>query len=176
MERFQDYVNGLINVAKVIDEHQIENVFKELEKAKLNKKNVYICGNGGSASTAEHWVNDFIKIGGVRAFSLTTLPVVTAFVNDKSYDSVFEEQLKVLLGLEDVVIGISGSGNSKNVVNALKYSIENNGRSVGILGFDGGLSKQFCHANIITPTKDYGILEDLHMSIDHYLVRKLKNV
>lgn len=177
---FEKYYNGLKNVIGGLDKFQVDGVLGVLRECKARGGTVYLCGNGGSASTCEHWVNDLMKIGGVRAVSLTNISVITALGNDISYDDIFIEQLKVLMKLGDVVIGISGSGNSMNVVKALDYAIINGGVGVGILGFEGGKCLEVLRERngsyILVNTEDYGFLEDIHLSLVHYFARELKDV
>ncbi len=176
LDDLEKYYNELVGILNDLDKVQVKNVLNVLRFAKDNKKTVFVLGNGGSASSAEHYVNDFMKIGGLKIISLTNISVVTALGNDISYEDIFVEQLKSLMSEGDVVIGISGSGNSMNVVKALEYARDNSGIPVGILGFDGGkcleVLKDFPY--VLVNSKDYGYVEDVHMSLSHSLSRMIK--
>jgi len=176
LDDLEKYYYDLVEILKDLNKVQIKNVLNVLRFARENNKMIFILGNGGSASSAEHYVNDFMKIGGLKAISLTNISVVTALGNDISYDDIFVEQLKSLMSSGDVVIGITGSGNSMNVVKALEYARDNSGIPVGILGFDGGKCLDVLNGfpYILVNSKDYGYVEDVHMSLSHSLSRMIK--
>jgi len=176
---FENYYSGLKEVIDGLSNEEVDGVLNVLKDCKFRGGVVYLCGNGGSASTAEHWVNDLMKIGRVRAVSLTNISVITALGNDISYDDIFVEQLKVLMKPGDVVIGISGSGNSMNVVKALEYVLSRGGVGVGVLGFKGGRCLEVLRGRgkyVLVESDDYGFLEDIHLSLVHYFARELKEV
>ncbi len=139
-------------------------------------------GNGGSAATAAHFANDLSLgprvFGGkaYRAISLTdNTALMTAAANDLGYDSVFVEQLKTLLGTGDVVIAISASGDSPNVIRAVEYANEAGAVTIGLTGFDGGRLREIVneHVHIATPKGDYGPVEDLHLILNHLITSYL---
>jgi D-sedoheptulose 7-phosphate isomerase len=141
---------------------------------------VFVMGNGGSASTASHYVCDFnkgISYGKDKMFKFIclndNLPTMMAYANDISYDEIFVGPLRNFLSEGDVVIGISGSGNSANVVKAIQYTNEHGGISVGITGFDGGKVKQLSRYNVHVPIDDMQVAEDLHMVLDHCMMKIL---
>lgn len=141
---------------------------------------VFVMGNGGSASTASHYVCDFnkgISYGKDKMFKFIclndNLPTMMAYANDISYDEIFVGPLRNYLSKGDVVIGISGSGNSANVVKAIQYANEHEGISVGITGFDGGKVKQLSRYNVHVPIDDMQVAEDLHMVLDHCMMKIL---
>lgn len=169
-----NYYDELIETAKKIKQEQLDKVEKAFRDAKLKEKSVYIIGNGGSASTAEHTANDFVKIAGLRACSLTNLAIISAYANDISYEDIFAEQLKILLKPGDIVVAISGSGNSKNIIKALEYAKENKAITIAFLGFDGGKCKEIADYFVHIESNHYGIIEDLHLSLDHYFAFRLK--
>ena len=168
-----DYFKKLKRAIDNLNEYDIENVVDELKACKERENTVYVIGNGGSASTAEHLVNDFIKFGRIKAFALTNLAIITAIGNDLGYDNVFVEQLAGLLEKGDLVIAISGSGNSENITKALVSSMNNGTKCIGLLGMDGGHAKEYCDLVIRINSNDYGIIEDLHLSVGHYLSRRI---
>ena len=142
-------------------------------------RTVYLCGNGGSASLASHFACDLGKgtaycNGGkrLRALSLTdNLPGLTAWANDSSYEDVFSEQLRNFVQPHDVVFAISGSGNSKNVLNALQVAREAGATTVGISGFQGGKMKALCDICVVVPSNNMQIIEDVHLAMAHSIFR-----
>jgi D-sedoheptulose 7-phosphate isomerase len=179
------YYSDLCKLIGELDMGQVRDVLGVLRFAFENEKTVYVVGNGGSASTAEHYENDFTKIAGLKSFALTNTSVVTALGNDNGYDNIFVDKLKTVMNPGDVVIGISGSGNSMNVVKALEYARDNRGVPVGILGFKGGeilkrLSDEslggfddFPH--VLVRSEDYGYIEDIHLTLGHSLARNIQS-
>jgi D-sedoheptulose 7-phosphate isomerase len=135
---------------------------------------IYICGNGGSASTASHFMNDFNKgVGTVdnHPFKFMCLSdnvaTITAIANDISYDEIYSYQLKDRLGPDDIVIGISGSGNSDNVINALMYAKSCGNTTISLVGYTGGVLKQLSDYYIHIPIENMQIVEDIHLILDH---------
>ena len=169
-----NYLDELKTTLDKLDRQEIENFIKILINARDNNKTIFVMGNGGSASTASHFVCDFSKglsYGKDNRFKMISLndnlPIMTAYANDISYENIFLEQLKNLFQKGDVVIGISGSGNSKNVLNAIKYANENGGVTIGITGYNGGELKQITNHSVNTNIPDMQITEDIHMILDH---------
>jgi len=176
---FKKYYDGLKQVIESLDEGEVNRVLSVLIDCKKRGGVVYLIGNGGSASTAEHWVNDLMKIGELRVVALTNISMITALGNDLSYEDIFIEQLNVMLKKGDVVLGISGSGNSMNVVKAMEYVRDKGEIAVGILGFRGGRIKEILEeyekgSYVHVKSEDYGFIEDLHLSLGHYFARRLK--
>ncbi len=135
---------------------------------------VFTFGNGGSHATASHMAVDFNKglsFGKSKRFRFICLgdntPTITAYANDVSYDDIFIEPLKNFLKPRDLVIGISGSGNSPNVIKAIEYANNQGAISLGLTGYDGGVLKKIAHHNVHIPANDMQITEDLHMVLDH---------
>jgi len=181
------YIEYLSVVLKSISLFEIEHFLEVLLKARDNESKIYFIGNGGSAATASHFAND-IAIG-TRAyekpFSAISLcdnnAVITAIGNDDGFDKIFSQQLKVLLQEGDVVVAISASGNSVNLLNAFDVAKQKGAITVGISGFDGGKLKNKADISVHVPTGkgEYGPAEDAHMVLDHlvsnYLMRFIKN-
>jgi D-sedoheptulose 7-phosphate isomerase len=182
---YVDYLHKLLSQldGKTVDE--VANVFLEARK---NGKTIYFVGNGGSASTASHFCQDLAQLGnkakceGFRVLSLTdNVSYITAAGNDYGYESIFTRQMEFLFNEGDVLVAISASGNSPNVVNATKLAQERGGVAVALVGFDGGeLGKLADHSiRLQTPKGEYGPVEDAHMILDHiittYLMHKLKS-
>lgn len=151
-----------------------------LEARESNRK-IFFCGNGGSASTASHFTSDLAKgtiVEGTPRFKVLSLadniPQMLAWGNDACYEDIFVEQLKNLFEPGDVVVGISGSGNSGNVLRAIEYARENDGITVGITGFDGGKIKNMVDLCLIVPVHNMQKTEDIHMLVDHLTTLMIK--
>jgi D-sedoheptulose 7-phosphate isomerase len=148
------------------------------DAVKLLKKDrfIYIAGNGGSASTASHLANDLMSRG-YKAISLCdSTSNITRIGNDRGYDYIFSDQLKVLFEEGDVLIVISASGNSTNLINAVNYA-SSIGYTISIVGFDGGKLMDMCDVSMLTPTKVgmYEYAEDMHLKVCHVIAKLLGN-
>jgi D-sedoheptulose 7-phosphate isomerase len=173
------YFEVLQRVLVSLPKDGIDQIADTLVGAYDAGRTVFLCGNGGSAALASHFACDLGKgtaycNGGkrFRALALTdNLPTLTAWANDSSYDDVFSEQLKNFVQPHDVAFAISGSGNSKNVLNALHVAREAGAATVGISGFEGGAMKSLCDLCVVVPSNDMQIIEDLHLSITHSIFR-----
>ena len=160
----------------LIDKLSIENVSKFIElilETREHNKTIFFIGNGGSASTASHFVND-ISLGSrqfekpFRAISLCdNQAVITAIGNDDGYENIFLQQLQTQAKAGDVLVAISASGNSPNIIKAINWAKDNDLTTVGLSAFDGGMLAKLSNLNIHVPTKigEYGPAEDLHMVI-----------
>lgn len=155
----------------------ISEVMNVLENARLTRKRIFICGNGGSASTAAHYECDFNK--GVSydqdiKYDFECLsdnvPMMMAIANDIGYDDIFVVPLRNKLKPGDVVIGISGSGNSLNVVKALEYANEIGAETIAICGYGGGRIKDISKYNIHVNVDNMQIVEDVHLVLDHMMM------
>lgn len=172
--KITEYFKDLKTTIDKVSNDEINCFINLLKNSRDDDKTIFVMGNGGSASTASHYVCDFNK--GLsykkdKKFKFISLndniPTIMAYANDVSYDDIFVEQLKNYFKEGDVVIGISGSGNSPNVIKAIKYANENNGITVGLTGFDGGKLKLISQNNIHVPINNMQIAEDLHLIINH---------
>lgn len=179
---YKDYCTRLNNLLDLVKVGDLEKVISVMITAFKKGKTVYICGNGGSASTASHMQADFSFF--VRHFTkyrpkvraLTdNVPMLTAVGNDTSFNDIFVEQLKGHFEEGDAIICISASGNSENVIRAAQYANEHGGTSICFVGFTGGKLKDICTLSLYTPNPkgDYGPIEDLHMIYDHLIVNYL---
>lgn len=176
------YVNSLkkqLSISEVIAD-QIYYLMDSLLIAWRSGKKIFICGNGGSAANASHMANDFIygvgvKNGrGMKVEALTANEaVLTCLANDTGYENIFSEQLKVKADEEDVLIVLSGSGNSKNVINALKIANTLKMKSFAILGFAGGECKDLAQTSIHFEVNDMQIAEDLQLIVGHMCMQWL---
>lgn len=179
-EEYQQKLNDLFGQ---IDFDVLEQITATIIEAYKNDKTIYVAGNGGSAATASHYKVDFgffvryFKKKRIKVVSLTDhSPLMTAIGNDNSYYEVFTQQMQDYFNEGDVLIAISASGNSMNVVKAAEYANELGGISIGLVGFEGGKLKDACKIPLFTPNPkgDYGPIEDLHMIICHLLVSYLR--
>ncbi len=177
------YLDYLASVLKAIDTREIGRFVEILLDARERGATIYFIGNGGSAATASHFAND-IGLGTnsydkpFRAVSLTdNQAIITALGNDFGYEEIFVRQLRVLGRADDVVVAISASGNSPNLIRTFDYAKSVGIKTVAITAFDGGKMKQMADESIHVPTapKEYGPAEDAHMVLDHlvsaYLMR-----
>ena len=166
---------------------QIESVIDELHQTYVRGRQVLVVGNGGSAATASHLACDLGKtiLGrpvnvGIRPFKVVSLAdnmaLITAWANDFNFDEVFAQQLKMLGQPDDLLVVITGSGNSPNVVAAVKVAQQLGMRSVGLLGFDGGQVKAMLDRYILVNSNHYGHVEDLHMLLVHLITAHFSRV
>lgn len=182
----ESYLKYLQSVLQRVNTTEVGRFIQTLMSARERGATVFFIGNGGSAATASHFAND-ISIGTndyerpFRAISLTdNNAIITAIANDFGYDQVFVRQLRVLGRKGDVLVGISASGNSQNLLTAFEYAKSAGIRTVAITAFDGGRMKAAADEGVHVPTaaKEYGPAEDAHMMLDHlvgaYLMRIVK--
>lgn len=184
-----DYINELnayrereIAVINSLDLNSVNKIMNILEETRLQGKKIFICGNGGSAATASHYCCDFNK--GVsenqnEKYNFECLndniPTLMAVANDIGYEEVFRFPLKNKMKEGDVLIGISGSGNSKNVVNAMEYAKSIGGTTIAIVGYSGGKMKEMADYSIHVNINDMQISEDVHMMLDHMMMYVLSH-
>ena len=161
----------------------LETVLQLLEEAYRNGRRIFIMGNGGSAATASHFALDLAKntimpgAPRLKAISLTDhVPLITAWSNDTAYEHIFSEQLANMIEPGDVVIGISTSGNSPNVINALNLAKQYRATTVGLLGAKGGKMKDMVDAYILAPGQNIEQEEDAHMILAHVITRHMREV
>mgnify|MGYP001460484051 FL=1 len=166
-----------------INLESVNTIALKIDEVRNNNGTVYVAGNGGSSSTASHFVNDLIKAtinkdkNLIKAISLSdNISLLTAVSNDINYSDIFRFPLESLSSEGDMLIVISASGNSKNLINAVDYCNQNNIYTVGLLGFDGGaLNKKVNLSNLIqTEPNKYELVENMHMVICHLISSYLK--
>lgn len=172
----QEYREKLIDTINGIDLAKVDQAIEWLKEARAADRHIFVCGNGGSASTASHFACDIVKGASYqrdarfRIMALTdNLPVLTAYSNDVGYDVVFVEQLKNFAGAGDVVIAISGSGNSPNVVRAVEYANQMGCKTIALTGRDGGKLGPMAKLNIQVSVPHMGRIEDAHMIVCHMI-------
>ncbi len=170
----EEYIGRLKSTLDRISRDEINTFLNLLVDALEAGRTVFTLGNGGSAATASHMAVDFNKglsYGKVRRFRFLcladNLPTLTAYANDVSYEDVFVEPLRNFLEPGDLVIAISGSGNSRNVVKAVEYANSRGAVTVGLTGYDGGVLRKAARYGVHVPIRDMQVTEDLHMVLDH---------
>ena len=178
LEEQSQCVNEIKENSEIIDK-----IIKIIISARGNKKTIFTMGNGGSGSTASHFVSDLQKTmimkneNRLKALSLVdNIPVILAWSNDVSFESIFEEQLKNYIEKGDIVIAFSGSGKSKNVVNALKYAKKKGAKCIGFTGKDGGYFNRICDLVFKVPSNDMLTIESQHIIICHCIASTIRNL
>ena len=176
-EEINDYLAHEVETIRALDVESINAALNLLEEAFQRESTIYIFGNGGSSATASHYQNDFNK--GVsehteKKFNFLCLndnvATVMAVANDIGFEEVFRFQLRGHLKPGDVVIAISGSGNSRNVLNAVEYAKEQGNKIIGITGYNGGKLKPLSDISLHAPVNSMQITEDVHMIFDHLMM------
>ena len=179
----KEYLNMIKDAVDAVDVDAVNDIINLLTEAKDAKKKIFIMGNGGSGANASHIQGDFNKglsLGKPEdeRFRVSCLndnaSTVLSLANDVSYDDIFIEQLKNFLDDGDIIIGISGSGNSENVLKAVRYAKERGNKVIGFTGFDGGMLKKECDLSFHVESNSMQITEDLHMMLGHLFYHVLK--
>jgi len=177
-DQINDYIDGLKAALDRLNRDEISQLAGLLLDAYEKNANIFICGNGGSASTASHFACDINKgacYGLDKRFKVMPLTdnaaTIMAYSNDVHYDEIFVEQLKNFIQKDDIVIGISGSGNSRNVLKAIEYANEKGNITCGITGYDGGKLKEVAKYSVNANRNDMQISEDIHMILTHLMMR-----
>lgn len=183
MEFIKNYFDEIKKTIDKVSLKEVEEVIHVLHQAYKEDKQIFIMGNGGSASLASHFACDIGK-GTLeknyetkkrfRVMSLTdNIATITAYANDLNYEEVFSQQLKNLVLPKDIVIAITGSGNSKNIIRGIEETLEMEGVTIGFTGFNGGRLKKIIDYNIHVPSRNYGIIEDTHTILTHIISSNL---
>jgi D-sedoheptulose 7-phosphate isomerase len=183
LESITTYFTELEQMLRDISLAHLQDILSLLEEAYRNGRRIFIIGNGGSAATASHFALDLAKntimpgAPRLKAISLTDhVPLITAWSNDTAYEHIFEEQLANMIEPGDVVIGISTSGNSPNVINALNLAKKTCAATVGLLGAKGGLIKNIVDSYVLAPGQNIEQEEDAHMILAHIITRHMREV
>ena len=168
---------------KSISLPNVQKILFLLEQSYRNGHRIFIMGNGGSAATASHFALDLAKntimpgVPRLKAISLTDhVPLITAWSNDTAYEHIFAEQLANMIEPGDIVIGISTSGNSRNVINALRLAKEARAHTVGFLGANGGKIKNIVDVYVLAPGRNIEQEEDAHIILAHVITRHMRDV
>ncbi len=182
----ENYIRVLKASLEEIDYEKYEAIIKTIMHCREERKNIFIFGNGGSSSTASHFAcdlskgtihyekEDFVRF---QALSLNdNMAIISAIGNDISYEDIFLEQLKTHMKAGDVVIAISASGNSPNILRGLRYAKENGATTIGLYGFMGGQAKQFTDIPLFIETQNVGIAEDFHIIMVHTITQTIRRL
>jgi D-sedoheptulose 7-phosphate isomerase len=169
-----EYFQFVSNALAQVDQEPIARIIHILNEARLKKKHIFILGNGGSSATASHIVNDLLKstarpdMPHMRVICLAdNTPTLTAYANDVAYEAIFSEQLVALADPGDVLVALSGSGNSPNVLRAMEKAKLLELTRIGLTGFDGGRLKDQCDVSVVVSSNSMQVIEDVHMVILH---------
>jgi D-sedoheptulose 7-phosphate isomerase len=172
----EEYKTHLLDAVQQIDVEKVEQAIDWFREARDHGRRIFVCGNGGSASTASHFACDMLKGASFnrpsrfRILALTdSLPTLTAYSNDVSYDCVFAEQLRNFAEPGDLFMGISTSGNSPNVLRAIEYAESAGCRTIALTGRNGGKLGPLAQLNIQVDVPHVGRIEDAHMIICHMI-------
>lgn len=175
-----EYIQEEINALKDLNQDRINEIYNCIIAAYEAGGRVYLVGNGGSSANASHWVNDLKKNmeninNGFDVTCLTdNVPLLTAYANDAAYEDVFLEQVKGCLREKDVIIALSVSGSSPNLVRVIRYARQVKCKTISIIADYNGTLAENSDIVLVIKTKNYGIAEDIQQSINHILVQKLK--
>jgi len=179
-----DYFTGLTEVLSNLPVGRVEQICDALLRAYDDGRRIFLFGNGGSASLASHFACDLGKgttarcnhARRFRAIALTdNIPMMTAWANDSAYEDIFVEQLRNLIEADDLVLAISASGNSPNVLRALEAAGEAGGFRIGLTGFQGGKMKKLCELCLIVPSDNMQLIEDVHLSVAHAVFTTIRH-
>lgn len=183
MDPILSYLADVQKTVDQLDQQSVETVIRILHEARLNYQNVFILGNGGSAATASHFVCDLAKntrTAGCQDFRVIGLAdnmaILSAYANDEGYENVFAMQLKNLVRPEDVVIAISSSGNSPNVLKAVELANEIGAKTIGFTGRNGGRLGSIAQIEVRVPNQFADQIEDVHLILAHLISRRLREL
>ncbi len=181
-DALEDHISDVRRVLAEIPREAVQEVVEVILQAHRQMRHVYIIGNGGSAATASHFACDLSKatiIEGQRRVRVTSLTdnmaLLTAWANDTSYEMVFAEQLSSLLNGGDVVIAISASGNSPNLLEATRVARARGATTVALIGFTGGSLKHGVDVAVHVPSHSYGVVEDCHLVLEHAITASARS-
>ena len=181
MSIIKNYIEDLQNTLNRLPLEAIEQVIQLLAEARVERKQVFIMGNGGSAATASHFVCDLAKgtrhpsLPPFRAISLNdSIPIMLALANDEGYETVFASQLAAQANPGDLVICISASGNSSNILRAAETASQIPAVTVGFTGFDGGILSSLVDHHVHVPSNCIEHVEDIHLALEHLICTALR--
>jgi D-sedoheptulose 7-phosphate isomerase len=181
MDIVMDYISSAKETLDSLPVDQIHKVIELLHDARINRQQIFVLGNGGSASTASHFACDLGKNTDVkgwppyRVIALNdNMAAFSAYANDEGYENVFVRQLASFVQAGDIVIGISASGNSENVIRAIALANEMGAKTIGFTGFDGGQIRTMVDISCHIPSNCIEIVEDLHLMMEHIISKALR--
>jgi D-sedoheptulose 7-phosphate isomerase len=183
MNAVKNYISTFKSVLDSLDAVQIERVIDVLHQARLERRLIFIMGNGGSASTASHFVCDLAKntrlsdLPHFRVIGLAdNMAILSAYANDEGFENVFAHQLATLVKADDVVIGISTSGKSQNVLSAIELANQVGAVTIGLTGFDAGMLGSMVDYHIHVPSDCIEQVEDIHLLLEHLITKSLREL
>ena len=180
---FDNYIFYINDILKKVNSEEIDKLIDLLMSAFESNNMIFVIGNGGSAANASHFAQDLAKATRlsldqpkrIKALSLTdNLPFISAMSNDDGYETIFEQQLRTFANEDDLLIAISGSGNSSNIIRAVNWANSNSLTTIGITGFDGGSLNEISHHKVHVPLNDMATSESIHSIIFHYIIIELQ--
>jgi D-sedoheptulose 7-phosphate isomerase len=179
-ERLNSYATETFSALLKIDPVSLDNTYTLLRRVYLDGHSVFVCGNGGSLTTSDHFACDHGK-GALydtgmqfRVYPLTTGSLITAIANDIGYEEIFSFQLSMRAKKDDILFAISASGNSPNIIRAIEQARIMGMKTVAFVGFDGGKANNIADISLHVDSKNYGIVEDAHQSLMHILAQQLR--
>lgn len=182
MREIKEYLNDVGFILNALPVEKIDEIINKLMNAYRDNKQIFLFGNGGSAATASHFACDLGKGTAAqnnkrfRVYSLAdNIPLMTAWANDTDYEFIFSEQMENFLENGDIVFALSGSGNSKNVLNALKLAKEKGVFTIGLTGYAGGKMKDLCDICLIVPSDNMQKIEDIHLVLCHVIFSRIRD-
>ena len=182
MKEIKGYLDDVGSILNELPVEKIDEIINKFMDAYNDNRQIFLFGNGGSAATASHFACDLGKGTAVqnkkrfRVYSLAdNISFMTAWANDTDYEFIFSEQMENFLESGDVAFALSGSGNSKNVLNALKLAKEKNVLTIGLTGYAGGKMKDLCDICIIVPSDNMQKIEDVHLVLCHIIFSRIRD-
>lgn len=181
VDNIKQYIRRVIDVLEHLDCGMINKAIHLIKDTKDKGGRVYICGNGGSAATASHMANDFNKVSCTLDVKYDficlsdNIPTIMAIANDDCYENVFLKQIENKLKVNDILIAISGSGNSENIIRAVKYAKDNGNKVIAFTGFDGGKLRLLSDISLNANVNSMQISEDIHVIFNHIMMSTLYN-
>jgi len=179
-DSIRSYISEHSSVFNKMDIDSIQRSIDMVTSAISNNKKIITCGNGGSAFTASHYITDWNKMYNLatkkkfRGLSLCdNIGLITAFGNDMNYDDIFSGQLESIMDNGDLLVVVSGSGNSPNIIKAIETAKKLKGKVLGVLGYDGGKVMNMCDEVFHSPSWDMQICEDIHLSFGHMVMKTI---
>jgi D-sedoheptulose 7-phosphate isomerase len=176
------YLDELGNILDQLPQDQIAQIIHTLEQARMERRQIFLIGNGGSAATASHFANDLLKSTvtegkpRMKVIALTdNIPIMMAYANDCDYETIFSEQLDALAAPGDIVVAFSGSGRSPNVIRALDLARERGLTTIGVTGRDGGEMRERCDICLIAPCQPMEQIEDVHVVLCHLIYSAIRD-
>lgn len=180
-EYLNDYTLEISTAFASIDQQLLKDAVSSIEDSIIRDASIFVCGNGGSSSIADHFVCDYVK--GIsshtsfrpRVTSLSSnMPILTAIANDINFESIFKSQLEVLGRPGDLLIVVSSSGNSPNIIAALEWAKQNQIKSIALTGFTGGGGRKVADIALHVDSCNYGVIEDVHQSLMHIMAQFIR--